>query len=59
MIAVCRMSRDKQTRAYVAKCTAGNKSKKGIICCLMRYIARGIYKIRAAASSQRPSISGP
>ena len=34
VIAVCRMSRDERTRAYVAKRTAEGKSKKEIIRCL-------------------------
>ena len=42
MIAVCRMSCDERTRSYVAKRTAEGKSKKEIIRCLKRYIAREI-----------------
>ena len=45
MIAVCRVSRDERTRAYVARRTAEGKSKKEIIRCLKRYIAREIYRI--------------
>ncbi len=59
VIAVCRMSRDERTRAYVAKRTAEGKSKKEIIRCLKRYIAREIYRILASPSLQSPSISGP
>ena len=40
VIAVCRMSHDERTRTYVAKRTAEGKSKKEIIRCLKRYIAR-------------------
>ncbi len=59
VIAVCRMSRDKRTRAYVAKRTAEGKSKKEIIRCLKRYIAREIYRILASPSLHSPSISEP
>jgi transposase len=59
VIALCRMSRDERTRAYVAKRTAEGKSKKEIIRCLKRYIAREIYRILASPSLRSPSISGP
>jgi transposase len=60
VIAVCRMSRDDRTRAYVAKRTAEGKSKKEIIRCLKRYIAREIYRILASLSlGGSPSISEP
>ena len=53
MIAVCRMSCDKRTRAYVERRTKEGKSKKEIIRCLKRYIARRVYKdlIRPAHDS--------
>src|SRR5215207_1459731 len=57
VVAVCRMSRDERTRAYVAKRTAEGKSKKEIIRCLKRYIAREIYRILASPSLGSPSIS--
>ena len=50
VIAVCRMSRDERTRAYVAKRTAEGKSKKEIIRCLKRYIAREIYRVLSSLS---------
>jgi transposase len=59
VIAVCRMSRDKRTRSYVAKRTAEGKSKKEIIRCLKRYIAREIYRILTSLSLPRSSISRP
>ena len=59
MIAVCRMSRDERTRSYVAKRTAEGKSKKEIIRCLKRYIAREIYRILSSLSLREPSISAP
>jgi transposase len=48
VIAVCRMSHDERTRTYVAKRTAEGRSKKEIIRCLKRYIAREIYRILAS-----------
>ena len=57
--ALCRMSRDERTRTYVAKRTAEGKSKKEIIRCLKRYIAREIYRILASPSLRSPSISVP
>ena len=59
VIAVCRMSRDERTRTYVAKRTAEGKTKKEIIRCLKRYIAREIYRILASPSSHSTSISAP
>src|SRR5215218_9922918 len=59
VIAVCRMNRDERTRSYVAKRTAEGKSKKEIIRCLKRYIAREIYRILTSLSLPRSSISRP
>lgn len=59
MIAICRMSRDERARSYVAKRTAEGKSKKEIIRCLKRYIAREIYRILSSLSLHKPSISVP
>jgi transposase len=59
VIAVCRMSRDERTRAYVAKRTAEGKSKKEIIRCLKRYIAREIYRILSSLPSRNSPISTP
>lgn len=59
MIAICRMSREERTRTYVAKRTAEGKSKKEIIRCLKRYIAREIYRILSSLSLRKPSISVP
>jgi transposase len=53
------MSRDERTRAYVARRTAEGKSKKEIIRCLKRYIAREIYRILASLTLHTPSISEP
>jgi transposase len=59
VIAICRMSRDKRTRTYVARRTKEGKTKKEIIRCLKRYIAREIYRILASLSLNKPQISGP
>lgn len=57
VVAVCRMRSDERTRAYVARRTAEGKSKKEIIRCLKRYIAREIYRILSSLSLQETSIS--
>jgi transposase len=59
VIAVCRMSRDERTRTYVAKRTAEGKTKKEIIRCLKRYIAREIYRVLASLSLNKPPILAP
>ncbi len=59
VIAVCRMSRDERTRSYVAKRTAEGKSKKEIIRCLKRYIAREVYRVLASLSLNKPPVSVP
>ena len=53
VIAVCRVRRDERTRAYVARRTAEGKSKKEIIRCLKRYIAREIYRILSSLSLRK------
>jgi transposase len=59
VIAVCRMSRDERTRRYVAKRTAEGKTKKEIIRCLKRYIAREIYRILSSLCLRKPSTPVP
>ena len=59
VIALCRVRREERTRAYVARRTAEGKSKKEIIRCLKRYIAREIYRILTSLSLRKPSISAP
>lgn len=59
VIAVCRMSREERTRSYVAKRTAEGKTKKEIIRCLKRYIAREIYRILSSLTYRKSSISAP
>jgi transposase len=48
-----RLACDPRTKAYVARRTAEGKTKKEIIRCLKRYIAREIYN--ALCRHQRPS----
>lgn len=59
MIALGRMGRDKRTKAYFAKRTAEGKSKREIIRCLKRYIARELYRILVQPLSPLPSTSAP
>jgi transposase len=59
VIALCRMNREERTRTYVAKRTAEGKTKKEIIRCLKRYIAREVYRILASLSLNKPSILAP
>jgi transposase len=44
VVALNRMRRDPRTQAYVAKRTAEGKSKREIMRCLKRYIAREVYR---------------
>jgi hypothetical protein len=45
MICLVRMGRDRRTREYVARRTAEGKSKREIIRCLKRYVAREVYRV--------------
>jgi len=47
LICVVRMRHDGRTREYVARRTAEGKSKREIMRCLKRYIAREIYRLLA------------
>lgn len=58
VIVLGRMSREERTRAYVAKRTAEGKTKKEIIRCLKRYVAREIYRVLGSSlETSSPSIS--
>jgi transposase len=59
VIAMCRMSRDERTRTYVARRTKEGKTKKEIIRCLKRYIAREVYRVLASLSLNKPPVSVP
>jgi transposase len=45
MICLARMRRDPRTKEYVARRTAEGKSKREIVRCLKRYVAREIYRV--------------
>jgi hypothetical protein len=53
------MSRDERTRAYVARRTEEGKSKREILRCLKRYVARELYGVLVSAVVPAPSFSGP
>jgi transposase len=58
MICLARMRRDHRTQEYVARRTAEGKSKREIIRCLKRYVAREAYHVLVSrvgcCSSTRP-----
>jgi transposase len=55
MIAIVRMRHDPRTRAYVARRTAEGMTKKDIIRCLKRFIAREVYKhLTSPTTTHRP-----
>jgi transposase len=58
MICLARMRRDRRTKEYVARRTAEGKSKREIIRCLKRYVAREVYRVLVSCGS-RSSPSGP
>jgi transposase len=45
MTCLARMRRDQRTKEYVARRTAEGKSKREIIRCLKRYLAREVYRV--------------
>jgi transposase len=45
MVCLARMRRDQRTKEYVARRTQEGKSKREIIRCLKRYIAREAYRV--------------
>jgi transposase len=49
VIALGRMRWDQRTRAYVTRRTAEGKTKREIIGCLKRYIARELYQLLTIA----------
>lgn len=50
VVALVRMSHDSRTKRYVAKRIAEGKTKKEVIRCLKRYIAREVYKVVTTSS---------
>jgi transposase len=45
MTCLARMRRDRRTQEYVARRTQEGKSKREIIRCLKRYVAREVYRV--------------
>jgi transposase len=58
MICLARMRRDRRTQEYVARRTAEGKSKREIIRCLKRYVAREVYRVLISCGA-RSSPTGP
>jgi transposase len=58
MVCLARMRRDQRTQEYVARRTAEGKSKREIIRCLKRYIAREVYRVLVSYDA-RSSPIGP
>jgi transposase len=58
MICLARMRRDRRTKEYVARRTAEGKSKREIIRCLKRYLAREVYRVLVTCGA-RSSPTGP
>jgi transposase len=58
MICLARMRRDPRTQEYVARRTQEGKSKREIIRCLKRYVAREAYRVLATYGA-RSSPTGP
>jgi transposase len=54
LICVVRMRHDGRTREYVARRAAEGKSKREIMRCLKRYIAREIYRLLAPMAAASP-----
>jgi transposase len=52
MICLARMRRDPRTQEYVARRTAEGKSKREIIRCLKRYVAREAYRVLVSCSAR-------
>jgi transposase len=57
LICVVRMRVDERTRRYITRRTAEGKSKREIMRCLKRYVAREVYRIVASAASPSPTRS--
>jgi transposase len=58
MICLARMRRDRRTQEYVARRTQEGKSKREIIRCLKRYLAREVYRVLISCGA-RSSPTGP
>ena len=58
MVCLARMRRDRRTQEYVARRTQEGKSKREIIRCLKRYVAREVYRVLISCGTN-PSLTGP
>jgi transposase len=59
MICLARMRRDRRTKEYVARRTQEGKSKREIIRCLKRYVAREAYRVMiSCGASTSPAAAG-
>ena len=56
MICLARMRRDGRTQEYVARRTAEGKSKREIIRCLKRYVAREVYRVLLSCNARSSTI---
>ena len=54
MICMVRMGMDRRTREYVARRTAEGKSKREILHCLKRYVAREVYRVLVVSGKASP-----
>jgi transposase len=54
MMCMVRMGSERRTREYVARRTAEGKSKREIIRCLKRYVAREVYRVLVPSASPSP-----
>ena len=52
MVCLSRMRRDQRTQEYVARRTQEGKSKREIIRCLKRYVAREVYRVLISCGSR-------
>jgi transposase len=57
LICVARMARDRRTNEYVCRRTAEGKSKREIMRCLKRYIAREVYRVLASIAAGTPPMT--
>jgi transposase len=56
-VVISRLRHDPRTQAYMARRTAEGKSKREIIRCLKRYVARELFAILAAARTSAPVVT--
>ena len=56
-VVISRLRHDPRTQAYMARRTAEGKSKKEIIRCLKRYVARELFAILTAARTSAPVVT--